>query len=1548
MGCGDFFLSSTRFGSKRKEGNRRAAFQENVSSSRQVENRVKLMNKQTSKDGNWSLKVERSGRTSSRGSLKRLHQALAMFLSSAEETSPRRGRLLLEQLESRQMMAGDVDMLFTSSSSVGGSSSNSPALVASTNAEGEAAQDLVAFAKALADVGVTYYGAAWCPICTQQKELFQDGGDFLPFVEVTRSDRSLNAVGTAAGIEVFPTWEFPDGTRATGLQSLATLSQRSGVAIPQSANPSFVAIGNQSVAIGSPLHIPVNAYNPAGGPITVSVSVANPALLEAVVLTGNRSLRMSVAGYGDMVFELFEDKAPRPAGRVAQLAQDGFYDGIIFHRIIDNFMIQGGDPTGTGSGGSPLGNFDDQFHPDLQHNRSGVLSFAKSSDDTNNSQFFITEGPQRTLDFNHSVFGQLVEGDKVREAISEIGDAADKGTNASDRPLINIVIESATVFNDTENSVVMLKARGNQTGTTNVTFTATNATGQTFTQVVPVSVVADSGVGSNSAPFLADITNPAPRPNTSPATLQLSSTDVEGDAVEYFVSTTNASVTAEVNATTGLVTVTPVAGFVGTANVLVGVRPAAGVVGALANQTDTQSVPFVFTAAASAAPTAPTSVDLAAASDSGASNTDNITRSGSLTFNIAGVQAGAEVILFAGSVEVGRGISTGTTATVTTNNIAALGDGTYQITARQSTGGQVSSASQPLSITFDATQPVTIQNFPTAANVGIPLNVNLSHPEEGSGLTYGLTGAPAGATINPQTGVISWTPTTEQIGSQTMTLTLTDLAGNIRSQTFTVPVAAAPQAGTRLEIANLAGEVVTQVDPNQEFLLRFYARDLRSVSSRDGIFAAFADILFDSTRVVPVTSTPIQYGPGFGSLVKSGTFGTGVIDELGAVTDSLAATSASEALIATVRMRATGTGTVTFVSEPADLNGNDILLFNQTTAVADSLVSFGRVDLLIGSRFTAVNDTFTVVRGSAATNLNVLANDTFATGVTGTLTLSLLGTPSAGGTVSIQNNQVRYQPAATFVGTETFTYTATDNTGLARTATATVTVTSTAIVPPTAVNDTFTVVEDAPIATFNVLTNDTPSATGATLTITAIGTSTRGSTVEIVSGGQAIRYRPAANFNGTEAITYTVTDSGGGTATATVTFNVTAVNDAPPAANITRDVFRGDTNKIVASLADYGTNVDGTETLTVAIVGTPTGGGTFTVDGTSIRYTPPNSTFVGTSTVDYRTTDPSGLSSTGTLTINVLDSLPTQLAVNLNGPSTVRFGSEFVATLSGTTAAGQSVSRTVSFSTVNGSLQFADLPAGNYSVEVPAIPFLTGMDQPQVIAFSAAAAGGEVNRTVNVGRVKAIYKRNEDYFESSTRDKLFAVIEPGSDSLAIVGAEKTSLVLAPIVNLNENASTITIRGNTSTNTATQATIAFDSSRVQTRGVANDMRLVRLNLSGMSFTAPPATSSLSSTTTPEGESAASTAAIPATQISSLAAPPIGSAEGEGLSSSVNNSGDISEYFESQLNQSQAAQRDRVLSDTSDPVSLSAIQSETLQGSSDDGLPPAAVDEFLASF
>lgn len=112
---------------------------------------------------------------------------------------------------------------------------------------------------------------------------------------------------------------------------------------------------------------------------------------------------------GDIVVELFPDKAPRTVNNFVFLAREGFYDGTIFHRVISDFMAQGGDPTGTGTGG-PGYRFADEFHPSLRHDKPGLLSMANAGANTNGSQFFITHVPTPWLDNKHSIFGQVIEG----------------------------------------------------------------------------------------------------------------------------------------------------------------------------------------------------------------------------------------------------------------------------------------------------------------------------------------------------------------------------------------------------------------------------------------------------------------------------------------------------------------------------------------------------------------------------------------------------------------------------------------------------------------------------------------------------------------------------------------------------------------------------------------------------------------------------------------------------------------------------------------------------------------------------------------------------------------------------------------------------------------------------------------------------------------------------------------------------------------------------------------------------------------------------------
>jgi cyclophilin family peptidyl-prolyl cis-trans isomerase len=112
---------------------------------------------------------------------------------------------------------------------------------------------------------------------------------------------------------------------------------------------------------------------------------------------------------GDVKIHLFADKTPKTVNNFVFLARQGFYDGTIFHRVIKDFMTQGGDPTGTGRGG-PGYDFADEFHTSLKHDKPGILSMANAGPNTNGSQFFITHVPTPWLDRKHSVFGEVKSG----------------------------------------------------------------------------------------------------------------------------------------------------------------------------------------------------------------------------------------------------------------------------------------------------------------------------------------------------------------------------------------------------------------------------------------------------------------------------------------------------------------------------------------------------------------------------------------------------------------------------------------------------------------------------------------------------------------------------------------------------------------------------------------------------------------------------------------------------------------------------------------------------------------------------------------------------------------------------------------------------------------------------------------------------------------------------------------------------------------------------------------------------------------------------------
>jgi len=158
-------------------------------------------------------------------------------------------------------------------------------------------------------------------------------------------------------------------------------------------------------------------------------------------MTNDTTVAVIKTNMGTIEVELFSKETPKTVENFVGLAKKGYYKGVIFHRVIDDFMIQGGDPTGTGRGGASFwgGKFQDEIVPSLVFDKEGLIAMANSGPNTNGSQFFITLVPTPWLNGHHTIFGKVIAGMDVVKAIGKVP------KNKMDRPLKDVVIENIAI-----------------------------------------------------------------------------------------------------------------------------------------------------------------------------------------------------------------------------------------------------------------------------------------------------------------------------------------------------------------------------------------------------------------------------------------------------------------------------------------------------------------------------------------------------------------------------------------------------------------------------------------------------------------------------------------------------------------------------------------------------------------------------------------------------------------------------------------------------------------------------------------------------------------------------------------------------------------------------------------------------------------------------------------------------------------------------------------------------------------------------------------------
>jgi VCBS repeat-containing protein len=968
-------------------------------------------------------------------------------------------------------------------------------------------------------------------------------------------------------------------------------------------SPSFATIADQTVLGGAPTWLGISGSNSGGGPLIYTVSVSNPSLLQAIVPSGNKSLVLSTSGAetgvtGQMTFELLDNLVPNTTQHIEQLVNDGeFATNSSFYRIAysgtDPFVIQGGPSNTTSS----LGAMDDEFNPDLQFTSAGLLAMAKSTDDTGDSQVFVTAGPTRFLDFQHSIFGVLTAGDSVRQAIQNSNSSGDGA------PPSTISISGAQIITDTINAALELKAARGASGTSDVTVTVTDAQNHTFSQTFHVTVTPDT---QKPAPYLNKI-SPVSGVEGQPINVQLTATDVTGgtdffDATKPSSETTNYTINVDHN--TGVVTLTPPAGFTGTFHVQMSVRGTD--TRSTADQSDTENVAVTVAAAS-----LKTTNDTATVAENASATTIDVLANDtgeSLTITAVGTPtAGGTVTITSDSHSISYTPAANFTGSDTfTYTVTDSHQATSTATVTVTVGGAASSTIGILSgfVYFDANNNgvfdsdelgiggVTIALTGSKASDSTSVNQTTKTASDGS---YSFSGLAPGSYTLKETQPTLVTDGKDTAGS---------LGGTVTNDQIALTLTA-----TAGSTGNNFGELGRSVST-------ISIRDFFSSHSQNESFAAF-----DGSGNEQWHTLDGGVWEGFSAESFSDTAGTLKIQATNSqsqpVAASVSTTSPSVELVA----QSGGSSLYRLMAQP------DSLGFTTTTTTN-----------------SGTNQTPTASANSYSTNFNtsltvpapgVLSNDTDPQNKSLT---AAVATQPANGTLSLAaDGSFTYTPHSTFSGTDTFTYKASNGTSISDPATVTITV-NPAIQPPTANADSYSTAFNTPltIAAAGVLSNDTdPQNKSLTATV---ATQPANGTVSLAADG-SFTYTPNSTFSGTDSFTYTVSNGTATSAAATVTIAVKPANQPPVA---TSDSFTA-TQATPLSISTPGVLANDTDqensTLTAVLVSNASHGFVSLAANGSFTYTP-ESGFTGDDSFTYQASDGQLSSQVTTVKITVQPNQP--------------------------------------------------------------------------------------------------------------------------------------------------------------------------------------------------------------------------------------------------------------------------------------------------------------------